>query len=638
MNGWKKSTAMRMLIVGFLASIILLAFSLSVYGATAGKRLAGDTRFQTARLIAEEFAAGMVDNVILTSGNNFPDALSASVLAQKLQAPILLVESKAADSTEAFTYIDAHLRKDGTVYIIGGTGLIGEDFLTELRDMGYYNFERLGGFDRYSTAVLVAQRLDVEEKTPVVIASGETFPDALSISSFAADKGWPILLAGKDFLPEGIKNYIAAIQPSQVYIVGGSGVVSSAVETQIQSLLPAFSLTRLAGKDRFETNALLMQAFAPDPENIYLTTGLNFADAVAGSVLAAQKGFPVMLIDPSSPIVPVPAMPYLTKLYETGSNPAVHCFGGDAVVPPSVVSNALDFLNGKITKDSIYKIDNLTATVSAKDKYYLPLTVKAFSYEGTSRDVAVIWDKTEADTTTEGTYTYYGTVEGYNEKVTLTLVVLPLIKDFQIPILEIYKGAAITLPKTVQATTESGKNVEVPVVWDSSKILNSNTAGTQTLSGTMAIYKYSVEYWEPKVKLYLHVRVPATSTEAPLKIIDKAYDPYGLGITTVFDSELGAPKLNMAVENISAKDIAGFEFSSQIYDCIDRPVIMAGGYSNTFNAIVQNANLNATGEGNIYHAYANFSFDLNLFKTAQNIKNLRLISVKFKDGTVWSAD
>lgn len=637
MYGWKNS-GKSVLIISLLASVILLTFTVSVSAATTGVRFAGENRFQTARLIAEEFDSGSVDNVILTSGNNFPDALSASVLAKKLKAPILLVDSKAESSNEAFTYISEHLSKDGTIYVIGGTGIIGTDFNTKLTEMGYLNVERIGGADRYETALLIAQSLAVESKTPLVIASGESFPDALSISVFAADKGWPILLAGKDYLASGVKNYIAAGQPSQVYIVGGTGVVSAAVESQIQSLALVSSITRLAGKDRFETNISLIQNFAPEPENIYLTTGLDFADAVAGSVLASGTGDPIILIDPGSPIVPVSGMPYLSKLHETGSNPAVNCLGGIAVVPDSVLNNAIDFLNGKITKESIYKIDNLSASVSVNDKFSLPATVKAVMYDGTVKDVAVAWDKTDVDTGSEGTNYYFGTVEGYQVKVLLTLDVLGLIREVKTPILEVYKGDPITLPKTVQATTVSGKSVEVPIIWDSSKTLNSNNPGTQTLTGTMVVYKYYLEYWEPKVKLFLHVRVPATSGTLPLKVIDKSYDPYGQGITTILGSDTGTPKLNLTAENISDKDIIAFEFSCQIYDFYDRPVIITGGYSNTFNAIVRDANLAAVGENDIYHAYANYSFDLGLYNLAQNIKNLQITSVQFRDGTEWSGD
>lgn len=229
-------------------SILITLFSGNNDVSATNNRLAGLDRFQTARIIAEQFNADTVQDVILTSGNNFPDALAACVLAKKLNAPILLVDSQVQGSTEAFNYISEHLSKKGMVHIIGGVGVISSDFEAQLTQMGFSNIERMGGFDRYDTDLLIAEKLAVVKNTPVVIASGEVFPDALSISSFAAYKGWPILLAGKDYLAEGIKDYLAAQQPAEVYIVGGSGVISEAVKSQIQALVPQAAVTRLAGR------------------------------------------------------------------------------------------------------------------------------------------------------------------------------------------------------------------------------------------------------------------------------------------------------------------------------------------------------------------------------------------------------
>ena len=320
-------------------------------------RLAGYDRFQTARIIAEQFKAETVQDVILTSGHNFPDALAASVLAKKLNAPILLADSQVQGSTEAFNYISQHLSKKGMVHIIGGVAVIGPDFEAQLVQMGFPNIERIGGFDRYDTDLLIAEKLAVAKNTPVVIASGEVFPDALSVSSFAAHKGWPILLAGKDYLAQGIKDYLANEQPAQVYIVGGSGVVSEAVKSQIQALVPQAAVTRLAGQDRFETNALIVQTFAPNPQNIYCATGLDFADALAGSALASQTGDPILLIDPNSLAVPASSVGYLTQLHEQHSDPALVCFGGDVVVPATVLNKIADLLQGKLNQDTALAAD-----------------------------------------------------------------------------------------------------------------------------------------------------------------------------------------------------------------------------------------------------------------------------------------
>ena len=192
----------------------------SVQGAVGQSRVDGNDRFQTAKAISEQLNSGTVQDVIITSGNNFPDALSASVLAKKLNAPILLVDSNVQGSSEALIYVTQHLSKSGTVHIIGGTGIVGREFEEKLNQMGYANIDRIGGYDRYDTDVLIAQKLNVAKNTPVVIASGENFPDALSISSVASSNGWPILLVSSDMAQE-VKDFIVKNQPSKVIIVGG---------------------------------------------------------------------------------------------------------------------------------------------------------------------------------------------------------------------------------------------------------------------------------------------------------------------------------------------------------------------------------------------------------------------------------
>ena len=215
-----------------------------------GNRLSGQDRFQTAKAISEQVNSGTVKDVLITSGNNFPDALSASVLAKKLNAPILLVDSSTQSSDDALKYIIDHLTKDGTVHIIGGTGIVSGGFETLLKQISQnYNIDRIGGYDRYDTDVMIAQKLNVAKNTPIVIASGENFPDALSVSSVASSKGYPILLVGSS-MAQGVADFIANDQPSQVYIVGGTSVVSDSIKAQIQSLVPSSSITRLAGNDR----------------------------------------------------------------------------------------------------------------------------------------------------------------------------------------------------------------------------------------------------------------------------------------------------------------------------------------------------------------------------------------------------
>ena len=56
-------------------------------------RLYGADRYKTSVSISNNFNSGTVQNVIVASGKDFPDALAGSVLSKKYNAPILLLNS-----------------------------------------------------------------------------------------------------------------------------------------------------------------------------------------------------------------------------------------------------------------------------------------------------------------------------------------------------------------------------------------------------------------------------------------------------------------------------------------------------------------------------------------------------------------
>jgi putative cell wall-binding protein len=171
-------------------------------------RLSGQTRYETGRVISEYYSNSKVQNVILCTGNAFADALSAVVLAHTKEAPILLTNSSVDNSKDAFDYIVEHLDTSGTVYLIGGSGVIDTAFELRLNNYGFKNIVRIAGIDRYDTSLQIACSLNTDNESTIVIASGEQFPDALSISGFAANKGWPILLSPHDVLPQSVKDYM----------------------------------------------------------------------------------------------------------------------------------------------------------------------------------------------------------------------------------------------------------------------------------------------------------------------------------------------------------------------------------------------------------------------------------------------
>ncbi|MGI1660169.1 MAG: cell wall-binding repeat-containing protein [Desulfitobacterium sp.] len=362
-----------------LCLAILIAFTARPVQANTAinPRLDGPDRYQTSAAIAKQFSDQVVDHVVLASGKDFPDALSASVLAHQWNAPILLVNKQPHNSPDALAYIETHLARDGKIFITGGEGVIGAEFDSFFADKGY-TVERLGGVDRYDTDRLIADALNSEPSGTVYIASGENFPDVLSVSSFASQTQAPILLVKHDSIPLAIQDYLQSQQPKQVYISGGAGVVSLEVESQIQDILPEATVTRFSGNDRYETAAQAYEQMAPNPETIYIASGLNYPDALSGAPLASQKGDPILLIDPTTPFIPDSIAAYLSQLYINGITPSVTGLGGPGVVPDEVINNVVRLLNGE-AQSPLFMVRTVDSRL-VMEKSIIPITKESYFF------------------------------------------------------------------------------------------------------------------------------------------------------------------------------------------------------------------------------------------------------------------
>jgi putative cell wall-binding protein len=236
----------------------------------------------------------------------------------------------------SYNFVTNHLAAGGSVTIVGGTGVISPDSEAWLHDRGLH-VRRLGGRDLFATNSLIVNQLNVPKGTPVILASGNDFPDALGISSLAASKGWPILLSDPSNLTQSVQNFLSNDQPTEVYVIGGEGILHNGVYNQIQTLSPKAQVQRLGGYDRFETLALILNKFYPNPAKIYVANGYDFADALSGSTLAATQNAPILLVNPWSKNLPKSIKDYLTMLNRNNVLPQVNVLGGEGAVPQRLV-------------------------------------------------------------------------------------------------------------------------------------------------------------------------------------------------------------------------------------------------------------------------------------------------------------
>ncbi|KPU44786.1 N-acetylmuramoyl-L-alanine amidase LytC precursor [Oxobacter pfennigii] len=263
-----------------------------IMGNTANERLYGSDRYGTAAAISRK-GWDKSDNIILASGEDYPDALTGVVLAGLYDAPVLLT-GKDSLNNEALKEIERLKAKK--IYIIGGPGAISENI--ELKLKVNYDVERIYGSDRYKTAIAAGSKGRQAKMTDTaILATGLDFPDAMAIAPFAAKEGTPILYTSKDSLNTDTEKALKDWKIKKVILTGGTGVISAAVENYVRSNLN-IQVIRLGGSDRYLTSLEIAKYYGQiyDYEGIVIATGGLFADALAGGALAVRENCPVLLV------------------------------------------------------------------------------------------------------------------------------------------------------------------------------------------------------------------------------------------------------------------------------------------------------------------------------------------------------
>lgn len=151
--------------------------------------------------------------------------------------------------------------------------------------------DRLAGNDRYETSSKISQSGWVNSYYAVVV-SGENYPDALCSAPLAAKYKAPILLTAKNSLDTDTRAELQRLNVKRVFLIGGTGVISSAAEQGIRSM--GIDVTRIAGTDRFDTSLKIAQFLGTSTEAV-LVNGNSFADALSIAAIAGVKKMPILL-------------------------------------------------------------------------------------------------------------------------------------------------------------------------------------------------------------------------------------------------------------------------------------------------------------------------------------------------------
>lgn len=149
---------------------------------------------------------------------------------------------------------------------------------------------RISGSDRYATSAAISRTIATPDAGggTVYIASANDFPDALAVGPVAARSGAPVLLVGRDRVPDLIAEEIRRLAPARIVVVGGPAAVSDSVESALGAIGGSGAVVqRVGGPNRYGTAALLDRDGSH--HEVYLTSGEGFADALATGPAAVES-------------------------------------------------------------------------------------------------------------------------------------------------------------------------------------------------------------------------------------------------------------------------------------------------------------------------------------------------------------
>jgi hypothetical protein len=290
-------------------------------GSTPAVRLGGLNRQLTAVAVSKD-AYPVKDSAkvaVIAADNTFADALTGGPLAAAKDGPLLLTNPRSLPAAVA-AELTRVLPAGATVYILGGTGAVNAKVAEATKALGF-RVVRLGGVDRFATAVKIAGALG-NPKT-VFLASGLDFPDAMSAGPAAITSHGAVLLT------QGSRQSAASLaylkdRSTTRYAIGGQAATADS------------SATKLVGRDRFATSALVASRFFPKPSRVGVAIGNAFPDALVGAPYLGHRGDPLLLTDRTAAL-PGAVAGYLTS--HSSGIAQVTVFGGTGSFSDALVKS-----------------------------------------------------------------------------------------------------------------------------------------------------------------------------------------------------------------------------------------------------------------------------------------------------------
>lgn len=237
---------------------------------------------------------------------------------------------------------------------------------------------RTFGENRFATAVAISALSNPDgADRHVIIVNGLNFPDALSAGASASFAGSTVLMVTATSIPPETLAELDRLDPIGIRIVGGTAVVSTAIESQLEDFVPSPSdVTRISGVDRYATSRAVVQFMQSQQllNRVLIATGSNFPDALAAVPAAGAYGNAVLLVNGGSSTLDTATRDLIDSL-----DVPVTIIGGTGSVSAGIESQ-ISALG--VTVDRVQGASRYETAIAVADEFF-PAREAAFIATGT---------------------------------------------------------------------------------------------------------------------------------------------------------------------------------------------------------------------------------------------------------------
>ena len=225
----------------------------------------------------------------------------------------------------------------------------------------------MSGKDRYETSTKISKTGWNSGAKNVVIVNGneKNMVDGLSATPFATIKDAPLLLSNGKTLPASTISELKRLNPTNVYVIGGTASMPESVVSSIKSNTKA-TVTRIGGSTRYETSLAIAKQIdkIADVSKVYISSGTGEVDALSIASVAGREKAPILLTNVNS---------IDNKTYDFIRSESIkdaYFIGGDKKISNSVINQVDKVVSADVSKNRVAGRNRKDTNAAIIKKFY----------------------------------------------------------------------------------------------------------------------------------------------------------------------------------------------------------------------------------------------------------------------------